>query len=301
MRLGVRHSVGGLFLYDPAGHRGKRELLSRNPVHLYRPRPCAPQPLPPVKSLDVGRNTECPHGTATSSPSSDAQVSAVLSSSNVPEAITVYDTAGTVYRDFEPALRSAILLPEQIEDRNGNLINATYSMPSNQYSVTLTDTSGRPSLAISGTGSSGTTDSVVVGPLAIHVDWASATASYSMPMTPVGSHPGDIGCPTNTPSTSSAVSSTVNVVSAIHLPNGQQYTFYTGSSNPTDSTVTNPYGLLNEIIYPDGGWVKYTYKQSDTYSELGAFAGTEPEGLSYQLVPNACGFEYSTPVVATER
>jgi hypothetical protein len=222
------------------------------------------------KAWTSGGKTNCPHGTSTSSPSSDAQVSAVLSSSGGGDPITVYDTAGTIYRDFGPELNYAtVLVPQQIEDRNGNLVNATYSLSNNTYSVTFTDTSGRPSLHISGTGRSGTTDSVTAGPLAISVDWTSTTASYTMPITQVGTPASGIGCPTGAPSTSSAVSSTVNAVSAIHLPNGQQYTFYTGSTNPTDSTVSNPYGLLNEIIYPNGGWVKYTYKESDTHSELG--------------------------------
>ena len=216
------------------------------------------------------------------------------------ELVTVHDTSGTIYRYFSVGFGSSnVLMPEQIEDRNGNLINATYNHPSAQYTASFTDTSGRPSLAISGTGRSGTTDTITAGPIPITVDWTSTTASYSMPITAVGSH-GSIGCPTDTPSTAYAVNSTLNVVSAIHLPNGQQYKFYTGSSNPTDSTVSNPYGLLNEIIYPDGGWVKYTYKESDTYSELGLFAGTEPEGLGVQLVPNACAYQYSTPVVASK-
>ncbi len=252
------------------------------------------------KAWKSGEKTDCSRGTATSSPSSDAEVSAVLSSSGGGDPITVYDTAGTIYRDLGPELNyPTVLLPQQIEDRNGNLVNASYSLSNSSYSVTFTDTSGRPSLHISGTGSSGTTDSVTAGPLAINVDWASTTASYSMPITQVGTPANGIGCPTGVPSTSSAFSSTVNVVSAIHLPNGQQYTFYSGSTNPTDPAVTNPYGLLNEIIYPNGGWVKYTYKESDTYSELGLFAGTEAEGLGYGLVPNACAYEYSTPVVAT--
>ena len=255
-----------------------------------------------AKAWTSGGKTDCAKGTATSSSSSDAEVTAVLSSTGGGDQITVYDTSGTVYRYFAGVLGgTSPLMPEQIEDRNGNLINATYSLSNSQYSVAFTDTSGRPSLAVSGTGRSGTTDSVTAGPLAISVDWASTAASYSMPIMQVAIPPSPVGCPgTSAPSAVSA-SGTLNVVSAIHLPNGQQYTFYTGSTNPTDSTITNPYGLLNEIIYPDGGWVKYTYKQSDTYSELGYVAGTEAEGLGYQLVPNACGYEYSTPVVATRK
>ncbi len=257
------------------------------------------------KAWTSGGKTDCVHGTTTSpsSPpvsSSDAQVIALLDNTIAGgESITVYDTAGTVYSGFTEVSGPSPLMPQQIEDRNGNLIRATYSLSNNQYSVNFTDTSGRPSLAISGTGASGTTDNVTAGPLAIGIQWASTTASYSMPITQVGTPASVVSCPAAAASTNSAVNSTLNVVSAIHLPNGQQYTFYTGSTNPTDSTVANPYGLLNEIIYPDGGWVKYTYKQSDTYSELGLFAGTEPEGLGSQLAPNACAYEYSTPVVAT--
>jgi RHS repeat-associated protein len=82
-------------------------------------------------------------------------------------------------------------------------------------------------------------------------------------------------------------------VSQITLPNGGSYKFYYGSDNPHPG-YTNPYGLLSEIDYPDGGWVRYTWKLSDTNSELEAYSDAD-------LNLDGCLYQYKTPVVATRQ
>lgn len=77
------------------------------------------------------------------------------------------------------------------------------------------------------------------------------------------------------------------MVNTITLPNKQTFTFH---YDPI-------YELLSEIDYPDGGWVKYTWKQSDTYSSSITFDGLY-QGLRSK---NTCNVIYKTPVVATRQ
>jgi len=95
------------------------------------------------------------------------------------------------------------------------------------------------------------------------------------------------------------VQGNVGGIRSLALPNGTSYTFYYGSDNP-DPSLSNPYGLLSEVIYPDGGWVKYTWKLSDNLSSVAIYAGlgAQPPSTAY---PNICTLQYSTPVVATRQ
>jgi RHS repeat-associated protein len=107
------------------------------------------------------------------------------------------------------------------------------------------------------------------------------------------------------------VSSTVAAATVFALPtstqsNPQQYILYNGNYNPNDSTIANPYGLVNELVYPDGGWVKYTWKMSNSdpnnpYAQSAFFSGNgmlngTPDGNTY---PQGCALKYNTPVLAT--
>ena len=92
------------------------------------------------------------------------------------------------------------------------------------------------------------------------------------------------------------------ILNSISMPNGQQYTFYYGNNNPTDSTILNPYGLINEIIYPDGGWVKYKWQLPSSYNEYSTMSGdqsTMNSGGQYVPVwlPGRCSWQYQTPVL----
>jgi len=235
-----------------------------------------------------------------------------------PVGLTVSDSKGTVYSNFTPFGPSETdfdyFVPEQIEDRNGNIIRAShsYNNTNNQYNVSLTDTAGRSAATVSGTGLSSTTDTVTSGGISLGVEWSTTAASYAyewalpptqnandMSISIVNSNGFGSYCPQNGFSVSSAQ---IDVVSAINLPNGQQFTLYSGNSNPTDSTILNPYGLLNEIVYPSGGWVKYTYMPNPTYSLGATLAAWEPvNGGGEQEEAGVCWYQYNTPVVATRK
>jgi YD repeat-containing protein len=252
----------------------------------------------------------------------DAEITAAINGASNgngvdAESVNVYDSNGTTYQFL---LGSASgYPPTQIEDRNGNLILPTGS-PSANYQLGYKDTLGRWTLSIAGTGTSGSTDIVTVGGtnpiylaggLQYKVQWGSVNSSYTPsmhaippPVTLVGGQACS-GIPTTN-------GGTQNVITAIILPNNQQYSFYYGSN--TLHGVSNPYGLLNEIDYPDGGWVTYawtttlinnTSNPASSYSELGTFStwaspsGDEQEGPKNAPMPNMCQYLYTPPVVST--
>jgi hypothetical protein len=276
-----------------------------------------------AQTWQSGSTTFCPNqlGGPTVSPAtsgSDDEVSAALPQGAQPAGVTVDDTKGTVYSNFNSfgphRADNLFVIPESVEDRNGNIIQTAYSYntTSNQYSVTVTDTAARPALTISGTGYSGTADTVTAGGSSFSVNWTTITTpSYAYEwVQPPTQNATDMSIslvsPTNQgwscPENGFSPSSPINVVSAIHLPNGQQFRIYSGEGNPTDSTILNPYGLVNEIVYPDGGWVKYTYKPSDTYSLGMSAAGLETEENGSTLeIEDGCLYRYTTPVVATRQ
>jgi RHS repeat-associated protein len=79
--------------------------------------------------------------------------------------------------------------------------------------------------------------------------------------------------------------------------NPQQYTFFAGAYNPNDTTLQNSYGLINEIVYPGGGWIKYKWNvatsgQESDYSEMATLNGN---GLTSHQSHPGCFVRYSTP------
>ena len=143
----------------------------------------------------------------------------------------------------------------------------------------------------SGMGPSGTTNTLSVSGLNYGITWKTISANFTVPSTQINALPG-VTCSAPPARTGSFIT-----VSQITLPNGQSYHFYYGADNP-HSGYSNPYGLLSEIDYPDGGWVRYTWKLSDTTNELADYPGMNDVGTS---VPNGCLYEYKTPVVATRQ
>lgn len=63
----------------------------------------------------------------------------------------------------------------------------------------------------------------------------------------------------------------------IGLPNGNglEYQFFYGENN-SDTSVHNPYGQINEVIYPNGGWVKYTWGMNSNSEVIGVTAPSGP-------------------------
>jgi len=150
-------------------------------------------------------------------------------------AVTAASADGTVYR-FPGAYGFA----SSVEDRNGNeiTISATQGAP---YGFTMTDTAGRAVVSASSFGASGGDTVRVSGlstPYTVH--WGTASYNYTpgwVLASTDGACPNMVYANGNTP-----------VVTSLTLPNGQSYQFH------YDST----YGLVDEIIFPSGGWVKYT-------------------------------------------
>jgi RHS repeat-associated protein len=216
-------------------------------------------------------------------------------------AFTVTDAAGTTYffGGNAESITSEHVWEEsvdKIEDRNGNVI-ALGSCPT---AVSYCDTLLRP--VVSSSGSSITVAGVTY--TQSNGSAGMATINYSVPETggSVNSGGNTVACPTTSWTVSATGISSVAREQIIGLPNGTNYTLYFGDYNPTDSTVTNPYGLINEIIYPDGGWVKYTWVMSPEYAQLGSFAGKYLQGpLTGQPYPSGCVYEYSTPVVSARQ
>ena len=166
-------------------------------------------------------------------------------------------------------------LPSSIEDRNGNQISIT---DSGNGAFTITDTLGRAAVQSSGFGTSGNTVTVAGLPSNYVVNWTTATSGYAVNATTVFND----GYCNNFLNESS---SPTPVVSSITLPNGKQYTFlYDGT-----------YGLLKQITYPTGGWVKYSWglNSPTTNSEFGEFNDTQGN-------PAGCQYTYQSAAV-TER
>lgn len=149
-----------------------------------------------------------------------------------PPPVYATDGNGTTY-SFPSGFN---FLPTSIGDRNGNYI----SISSTSSSATVTDTAGRTAISVPTFGSN--PDNITVAGLAspaYKVSWTTASARFNISTFNL---PGSASCPTS-------LSGSANVVSQIVLPNGRAYTL----------TYDPIYGMLNKIIYPSGGYVRYVW------------------------------------------
>jgi YD repeat-containing protein len=210
--------------------------------------------------------------------------------------VQVSDADGTVYYFSNPYYLPPVgvgysSLPNYIEDRNGNQITTSFN--STNSSFTVTDTAGRAAITSNGFGPSGTTNTVSIAGMNYQVAWTTTTPNYSFPYKVSWVTTGDVYC-----SPSVAITTPETVISSITLPNGQQYKFYYGDNNPNG--YSNPYGLLSEIDYPSGGWVRYNWAMSGSYSEGVIFdAQGECYAQCYPNVQGGCQFLVQTPVITT--
>ncbi len=219
-----------------------------------------------------------------------ASLVTTITAGNVNPPAQISDGDGTVYYFSNPQRYGPISgfdwssIPDYVEDRNGNKISLTAGTAAGSF--TITDTAGR-TISSTGLGPTGQTNTLSVSGATYKVAWISTSPNYTVPLTYSYRVTGGF-C-----STVPAVTGSESVVSTITLPNNQQYTLYYGTNNPHG--FSNPYGLLSEIDYPTGGWVRYTWKVSDTYSEGLAYDATSGQ-LVYQ---GGCHIEMKTPVIAT--
>lgn len=219
-------------------------------------------------------NAGVPTNALTSEPGFDDFFVATLSNSTV----TVSDHDGTVYQFPFPGSHSlnsspiVYALPSFIEDRNGNKAIVT---DSGNGTFGVTDTLGRTEISTSGFGNTGNTVSVSGLPNPYVVNWGTASFNFS-----AGSElldPQDQQCPASIPNDAGSLP----VITQITLPNGQSYQLqYEGT-----------YGLLQKIIYPNGGYVEYVWGENPL-SKLGLMADT-----STNPNPTGCQYEYASPVV----
>jgi RHS repeat-associated protein len=191
----------------------------------------------------------------------------------------VADMSGTLYHF--PGLGGygcpgACNVPDYIEDRNGNKITLTQGSGSG-FPLTVTDTTGRTLLSASGVGTSGNTVSISGDSAPYTLQWTGPLSYGQISITAGPELTGSKNC-----NQFSEVlgGPGMNVVSKITLPNGEAYQFF------YDAT----YGLLNKIVYPNGGYVSYSWgvnTQSDMVYWLDG-NGNYP----------GCAARYSPPAVA---
>lgn len=256
----------------------------------------------------------CPQGSApfTTPPHGDGQVVAtlapntgsqsLLSSSPTSGAFTVMDRGGTVYSfsmGYSSQSPGVLVLPSAITDRNGNTMDTSGDTLGRNGPIfsQFPASSGTSSVSLL-VGSASNSGGSTTGGLQFNSTWTTTSVSYTISVQGGSSTIGCTGVPT-------AVSGSRSVLSSLALPNGQSYQFFYGNNNPTDSSVLNPYGLVNEVIFPDGGWIKYHWNlpSSGQFNEYAEFAGTtEVSGGSNNLEPvyhpYGCVWQYQKPMLS---
>lgn len=189
----------------------------------------------------------------------------------VSQPITISDGDGTTYT-FGVGNNFFV----SAEDRNGNKITSTVSNTT-KGAFSFKDTLGRTVVNSSGLGPSGTTNTLTFSGMTYQVSWETVNSNFTVPF--VNYSPGGDTC-----YPPGGVSNSLTVVKSLTLPNGKQYQFF---YDPV-------YGLLNEIDYPSGGWVKYTYQLVKW--EQGKWAGVNAAPGSLD-----CIYLYGMPVVASRK
>jgi RHS repeat-associated protein len=144
--------------------------------------------------------------------------------------------------------------PSTIEDSNGNTISFSPLPAHCDGSFSAQDTVGRTVLSSSGFGATGNRLTVAGYSQPYSLTWGTTTANPPMSGSYIS---GDAGCNTVV---SSYFGQPLSVITSITLPNGQAYNLY---YDPT-------YGLLNKIVYPGGGYVRYSWGNLSNY-EQGTF------------------------------
>lgn len=191
--------------------------------------PSGNQPFPPKCPLSQGWQVD------------EANRFSILYNPSV-QAVAARD--GTVYSYF-------LSNPFAVEDSNGNGIQLATSYTQNPFRLSTfsaTDDMGRT--LISGTGLGHNGDTIRIAGLSnpYTFNWSQQSVNWSTQWTLATSQPppGFDQCPVTQ---SITLSNTLSTVSAITLPNGEQYGF---SYDPS-------YGYLNKITYPSGGYVSYVW------------------------------------------
>ncbi len=196
-------------------------------------------------------------------------------SGTLPGGLSVADPDGTTY-SFSPSISAftGSALASRIEDRNGNFVQI---QDNGGGAFTETDSAGRTVLSSSGFDTSGNTLTVSGLGAPYSLNWESASYDLATDWTLFL----DNAPPGNLCYAALQLPGSLAVVQSITIPNGEQYTF---QYDPT-------YGLLSQITYPSGAWVKYTWG-------VNAQAATDdfPDSAGD---PNSCVWRYGKVALAS--
>jgi len=187
-------------------------------------------------------------------------------------AVTVGGVDGTIYNfpatNWGGGFGVNAWLPSTIEDRNGNVVIISQGSGGK---IIETDTAGR--LAVSISAPVGTNGTVSISGLssAYTITWETMGSSYGSQYEQIGNGPPACNWLTSGGGTG-------GVIKSIELPNGKYYTFGYDS-----------YGLLNQITYPTGAVVNYSWNTPSSPNGEIVF----PESNNNQI----CQFGYYAPMV----
>ena len=181
-------------------------------------------------------------------------------------------------------------LPQTVEDRNGNILTFT---PQGSNALQVTDTVGRSvlteTLNFQNSEQQLTTNYAVEGtPQPYVATWTGIGGNlFTVPFTVVQSTALQGYCAYQGPSGGGGYD-----ITSLALPDGTSYQF---SYDPS-------FGLLNQITYPNGAWVKYTWSipgQNDDASYSWINLSYDPTGTIGSYTVNTCGVTYGRPAIQT--
>ncbi len=211
-------------------------------------------------------------------PAGDGQAIGILSP-HTGTSLATYNPSGSSVGTFYVMDQNGMLYGFGLSAVSGRLVSGSAGSISDRngnYAVGNVDTAGRPGPTVIGSpATSVTTEGEMYS-----ASWSTKSVSFTFAKSGGGAT--GIGCG----AFSTSVTATKNVLSTLTLPNGKQYQFF----------YTNNYGLLSEIIFPDGGWIKYTYQLSSGFNELLLMGGFDG---NHNPVSYGCDWQYQTPVLAT--
>ena len=200
---------------------------------------------------------------------------------------TVQDADGTTYSFPGPGTVGigGSVLASSVEDRNGNVIQYVDNGGGN---FTMTDTAGRRVISSSGFGGTGSTTLTVSGLANPYtLNWGTNTTwNYNIYLNKVYT-PSNATCEGGV---NSQASGGFAVLHTLTLPNNQSYTF------KYDTT----YGLLNEIDYPTGAIVKYTWNINLNQNQQSEMVIGPAAAMSGSSIYH-CYYRYSTPMIKTRQ
>jgi hypothetical protein len=202
---------------------------------------------------------------------------------------TVYTFPGDyVTMGYSSPSLTPLIFPTSIEDRNGNIINiAAGQMHNGTLTPTIvTDTSGRTAEQLNYLpGGTTTPVSYEVGGLIYTLGYTTTQDNYTAASNQVFPHPTS---PEVCNAHFTSQYSGKQAIQSIELPNGKGYTFQ----------YDTRFGLIKEIDYPNGGWVRYQWQLSSEAPNTGLSDFLHfPAQLQPLTSNDLCNYQYSVPVI----